>query len=112
MAKKQKETQEVEAQNQQAPQNPGPILLTRRQRRFMLRQQGALRYISKLPLADKLKIQKEMNAQKQRFIDGAVKNGINKEIAASIFLTLIAFISVDSGTTAPIRTISPSIICK
>lgn len=43
----------------QQPQNPGPILLTRRQRRFMLRQQGALRYISKLPLADKLKIQRE-----------------------------------------------------
>ena len=48
MAKKQKETQEVEAQNQQAPQNPGPILLTRRQRRYMLKQQGVLRYISKL----------------------------------------------------------------
>ena len=41
------------------PQNPGPILLTRRQRRYMLKQQKALRYISKLPLKDKLEIQRQ-----------------------------------------------------
>ena len=41
------------------PQSPGPILLTRKQRRYMLKQQKALRYISKLPLKDKLEIQRQ-----------------------------------------------------
>jgi hypothetical protein len=51
MAEKE-QTQEV---NQQ--QNQGQTLLTRRQRRFMMKQQGVLKYISKLPLAERLKIQ-------------------------------------------------------
>lgn len=41
------------------PQNPGPILLTRRQRRWMQKQQGLTRYIQKLPLADRLKLQRQ-----------------------------------------------------
>lgn len=48
MAEKQKAEQEVQAQNQLPQQNPGPTLLTRKQRRYMMKQQGVLRYISKL----------------------------------------------------------------
>ena len=33
----------------------------------------------------------ELEKQKMRFIDGAVKNGINKEVAASIFLKIEPF---------------------
>lgn len=58
MAEKAQEQNQQEVQNQ-APANPGPILLTRKQRRYMMKQQKALKYISKLPLADKLKLQRE-----------------------------------------------------
>ena len=53
------EQTENQTPEQAQPQNPGPILLTRRQRRWMQKQQGLTRYIQKLPLADRLKLQQQ-----------------------------------------------------
>jgi hypothetical protein len=53
------EQTENQTPEQAQPQNPGPILLTRRQRRWMQKQQGLTRYIQKLPLADRLKLQRQ-----------------------------------------------------
>lgn len=50
------DNQEVQSTQAAAPQPQAPILLTRRNRRWMLRQQGALRYVQALPLKDKIQI--------------------------------------------------------
>jgi len=44
---------------QEAPQTPGPILLTRRQRRFYLKQQGALKYMKSLSFNDKAELRRQ-----------------------------------------------------
>jgi len=44
---------------QEAPQTPGPILLTRRQRRYMLKQQGALKYMQSLSFSDKAELRRQ-----------------------------------------------------
>ena len=44
---------------QEAPQTPGPILLTRRQRRFYLKQQGALKYIKSLSFKDRAELRRQ-----------------------------------------------------
>ena len=44
---------------QEAPQTPGPTLLTRRQRRFYLKQQGALKYIQSLSFNDRAELRRQ-----------------------------------------------------
>lgn len=44
---------------QEAPQTPGPILLTRRQRRFYLKQQGALKYMKSLSFNDRAELRRQ-----------------------------------------------------
>ena len=72
--------EENQTQNPEAQpiQQPGPILTTRRQRRWMMRQQGVLKYISNLPFSERSKI-RQANIENGRKLHQQHLDAIEKQ---------------------------------